>query len=68
MPNIGDEILASEIGRTGKRLFVWVRCPVCTEERWVGRKSSPYAAQSNTKRLCRQCTINQAKRFVLKPR
>ena len=64
MPTIGDEIRASEIGKEGQRIFVWVGCPTCSEERWAIRKSSPYQKSANTKRLCRPCTTKNASKFL----
>ena len=64
MLTIGDEIRASEIGKEGQRIFVWVECPVCREERWAIKKSSPYQKSANTKRLCRPCTTKNASKFL----
>lgn len=64
MPNIGDEIRASEIGKEGQRIFVWVQCPKCYEERWAIKKSSPYQRSGNSKRLCRPCTTKNASKFL----
>jgi len=69
MPEIGEEIRASEIGRgqyskkfvwVGQysKKFVWVLCPVCREERWAHKAST----LSSKSRLCRECSIRSAAR------
>ena len=62
-PQIGDVKLAYEIGKVGRNKHVWVRCPACNYERWVnyGVYLSP------TRRLCKDCATNQAKKtFVIR--
>jgi len=59
MPEIGEEIRASEIGRGQySKKFVWVLCPVCREERWAHKAST----LSSKSRLCRECSIRSAAR------
>ena len=61
MPEIGEEIRASDIGRgKNNKRFVWVICPVCREERWAHKAST----LSSKSRLCKDCSIRAAaKRF-----
>ncbi|MAH46712.1 hypothetical protein CMI37_12855 [Candidatus Pacearchaeota archaeon] len=69
MPTIGDEIHGKDIGRSGssaRGIFVWVHCPVCTEERWTQKKSS-YNPVNNATRRCSKCAIKLAKQFRINP-
>ena len=64
MPEIGEEVKAEVIGKSGGKgkKFVWVYCPSCDEERWVHKQSN----LSNLSRLCKPCNIKQnAKAFHL---
>ena len=63
MPEIGEEIRASEIGRgLYNKKFVWVICPACREERWAHKAST----LSSKSRLCKDCAIRSAsKQFHL---
>ena len=58
-PNLGDVKMACEIGKVGRRKHIWVKCPMCTQERWAIKTS--YSAEGTT-RLCRECVIVKAKR------
>ena len=69
MPTIGEQIKGNEIGyeashSSAKILFVWVRCPMCTEERWA-RKRSSINPVNNVTRLCSPCAVKHAKNFRL---
>ena len=69
MPNIGDETRGKEIGKVGSRnvemqKHVWVRCPICSNERWAQKKSTINPV-NNRSRLCPPCTLLNAKTFRL---
>jgi len=58
---LGDTKLAPEIGKPGKGRFTWVECPICKERRWAPRRTI-----EPTYRLCRECTLINAKRnFII---
>jgi len=57
-PKIGDICNAKDIGKTGTSKYIYAVCPVCDKERWAFKK--PYA--NSTKRLCRECSIDQSRR------
>ena len=62
MPNIGDEIYGSEIGKTHRTKYVWVICKICNEERWSIRQR----LQGLT-RQCQSCNLRNAKKFRINP-
>jgi len=70
MPNIGDEIRGKELGKVGRNaerlIHVWVKCPYCSAERWVQKKSAINPV-NNKSRLCPLCAKNKAKTFRLNP-
>jgi len=69
MPNIGDEIRGKDLDKItykAKRLYVWVKCPYCLEERWAQKKSS-WDSGNNKTRLCPSCNTNRARTFRLNP-
>lgn len=63
MPNIGDEIYGSEIGKTKRTKYVWVICKICNEERWAPRQRMQGLARS-----CQSCSLKNAKTFRLNPK
>jgi len=54
MPNIGEVKRASEIGHTGRALFVWSACPDCGKTRWM------YKSQQTTR--CWSCAATKRAR------
>ena len=66
MPELGDVARAVDIGKTGHAKYIWVQCPRCDEQRWaIGKDVSKNQTRS---KICKQCAINQAKKFKINPR
>jgi hypothetical protein len=56
MPELGETISATQIGRKGSRLR-WVRCPDCGQERWMQHNPS----DAGNIRRCHPCYIKHRK-------
>jgi len=65
LPQVGEIKNASKIGKSGSSRFIWVKCPVCGNERW---QSYLYFLKSEGKRrgICPSCASREhsSKRFL----
>ena len=52
MPNIGDTIRGTDIGRKDEKLHIWRACPMCGGEQWVVKKHGAPGSQK-----CRGCAV-----------
>lgn len=59
MPTIGDKIWGPELGRITRRSLLWLACPDCGKERWVG-----YDKRENPP-LCVECSHSKKTRTLL---
>ena len=53
-------MIVGESYRDGNRTMVWVKCPVCDDERGVKKK---YSTESPT-RLCKVCHLKRVKEVM----
>ncbi len=63
--SLGDTVSADQLGKPGgKRKYMWIKCPMCHEQRWALKKNKAMPLS----KLCRPCTILKSKlSFKLNP-
>ena len=58
MPDIGDICRAEDLGRTGRRKYIWAEYPDCNLRRWAAMKT----LDKGTRRRCQDCIRASVKR------
>ena len=58
MPDIGDIVYAEDLGRIGRRKYIWAECPDCHLQRWAAMKT----LDKGTRRRCQDCIRASVKR------
>ena len=58
MPDIGDICRAEDLGRIGRRKYIWAECPDCNLQRWAVIRTLDRSAY----RQCQDCVRAKAKK------